>query len=65
VAQVQSVQPELLFSVRYELNLVAGFPTRRPGFEPESIHVGFLVEKVALAQAFSEYFDFWCQFSFH
>jgi hypothetical protein len=27
--------------------------------------VGFVVDKVALGQVFSEYFDFSCQFSFH
>jgi hypothetical protein len=27
--------------------------------------VGFVVDKVALGQVFSEYFDFPCQFSFH
>jgi hypothetical protein len=27
--------------------------------------VGFVVEKVALEQVFSEYFGFSCQFSFH
>jgi hypothetical protein len=30
--------------------LVAGFPPRRPGFEPWSGHMGFVVDKVALAQ---------------
>jgi hypothetical protein len=35
------------------LRLVAGFPPRRPGFEPRSGHVGFVVEKVALGQIFS------------
>jgi hypothetical protein len=45
--------------------LVAGFPPRRPGFEPRSGHVGFVVDKVALGQVFSEYFGFVCQFSFH
>jgi hypothetical protein len=35
------------------------------GFEPESGHVGFVVDKVALGQVFSEYFGFTCQFSFH
>jgi hypothetical protein len=45
--------------------LVAGFPPRRPGFEPRSGHVGFVVDKVALGQVFSEYFDFPCQCSFH
>jgi hypothetical protein len=34
--------------------LVAGFPSRRPGFEPRSGHVGFVVDKVALGQVFSE-----------
>jgi hypothetical protein len=45
--------------------LVAGFPKRRPGFEPRSRHVGFVVNKVALGQVFSEYFGFLGQFSFH
>jgi hypothetical protein len=45
--------------------LVAGFPPRRPGFEPGSGQVGFVVDKVALEQASSEYFGFPCQFSFH
>jgi hypothetical protein len=45
--------------------LVAGFPPRRPGFQPRSGHVGFLVDKVELRQVFSDYFGFPCQFSFH
>jgi hypothetical protein len=45
--------------------LVAGFPPRRPGFDPRSDHVGFVVDKVALGQVFSEYFGFPCQSSFH
>jgi hypothetical protein len=28
--------------------LVTDFPPRRPGFEPRSGHVGFVVDKVAL-----------------
>jgi hypothetical protein len=36
-----------------------------PGFEPKSGHVGFVVDKVALGQVFSEYFSFPCQSSFH
>jgi hypothetical protein len=28
-------------------------------------HVGFVVDKVALGQVFSEYIGFPCQFSFH
>jgi hypothetical protein len=34
-------------------------------FDPGSGQVGFVVDKVALEQAFSEYFGFPCQFSFH
>jgi hypothetical protein len=45
--------------------LVAGFSPRRPVFDPRSGHVGFVVDKVALGQVFSEFFDFPCQFSFH
>jgi hypothetical protein len=45
--------------------LAVGFPQRRPGFEPRSGHVGFVVEEAALDQVFSEYFGFPCQFSFH
>jgi hypothetical protein len=32
--------------------LVAGLSPRRPGFDPESVHVGFVVDKVALGQVF-------------
>ena len=32
--------------------LVAGLPPRRPGFNPGSAHVGFLVDKVALGEVF-------------
>jgi hypothetical protein len=46
-------------------HIVTSFPQRRPGFEPRSDHVGFVVEKVVLGQVFSEYFSFPCQFSFH
>jgi hypothetical protein len=41
------------------------FPPRRPGFEPGSDHVGFVVDKVALGQVFTKYFGFPCQFEFH
>jgi hypothetical protein len=43
----------------------AGFPWWRPGFEPRSGHVGFVVDKTPLEQVFSKYFDFPCQFSFN
>jgi hypothetical protein len=43
--------------------LDAGFPPRRPGFAYGQ-HVGFVVDKAALEQVFSEYFGFPC-LSFH
>jgi hypothetical protein len=43
--------------------LDAGFLPRRPGFAYGQ-HVGFVVDKTALGQVFSEYFGFPCQ-SFH
>jgi hypothetical protein len=43
---------------------VAGFPQRWPRFEPGSGHVVFVVDKGALGQIFSEFFDFPCH-SFH
>jgi hypothetical protein len=41
--------------------LVGGFPLQRLLFEPESDHVGFVADKAALEQVFSEYFGFPCQ----
>jgi hypothetical protein len=32
--------------------LIAGLQTRRPGFYPGLVHVGFVVDKVALGQVF-------------
>jgi hypothetical protein len=63
---------ELIFSyglflcsrARSEDRLVAGFPPRRPWFDPGSSQVGF-VDKVVLGRVFSEYFGFPCQSSFH
>jgi hypothetical protein len=55
----------ILWAVPYLRRLVAGFPPRRPWFEPRSGHVGFVVDKVVLGQVFSQYFGFSCQFSFH
>jgi hypothetical protein len=45
--------------------LVACFLLRLQRFDPRSIHVEFVVGKLALAQVSSEYFCFPCQFSFH
>jgi hypothetical protein len=50
-------------AVPYLKRLDAGFPPRRSGFASGQ-HVGFVVDKVALGQVFSEYFGFPCQ-SFH
>jgi hypothetical protein len=41
--------------------LIAGFPTRRPTFEPASSHVGSVADRVELEQVSSEYFGFLCQ----
>jgi hypothetical protein len=49
----------------YLKRLVAGFPPRRPGFDPGSGQVEFVVDKMALGQVFPEYFGFPCQSSFH
>jgi hypothetical protein len=38
--------------VRAKHRLVAGLPPRWPGFDPGSVHVGFVVDKVALGQVF-------------
>jgi hypothetical protein len=41
-----------LMAVLWLRALVAGLLRQRPGFAPGSIHVGFLVDKVALGQIF-------------
>jgi hypothetical protein len=40
------------WAVPWLRSLVAGLSPRRPGFAPGSIHVGFVVDKVALGQVF-------------
>jgi hypothetical protein len=37
-------------------SIVAGFPPRRPGLEPRSVHMICVEDTVALGQVFSEYF---------
>ena len=39
-----------LMAVPWLRLLVAGLPPRRPGFDPGPVHVGFVVDKVALGQ---------------
>jgi hypothetical protein len=48
------------WAVPHLRRLVAGFPPRRPGFEPGSGHGGFVVDKVTLGQGSSETFGFPC-----
>jgi hypothetical protein len=45
----------MFFGLNVSLELVAGFPLRRPGFDPTSSHVEFVVNEVVLGHAFSEY----------
>jgi Na+-translocating ferredoxin:NAD+ oxidoreductase RnfC subunit len=42
----------------YFRRLDPGLPPLRPGFQPESVHVGFVVDEVPLGQVFSEYSGF-------
>jgi hypothetical protein len=46
-------------------SLVAGLSPRRTGFAPGSIHVGFVVDKVALGQVFLRVLRFPLSISFH
>jgi hypothetical protein len=62
--QISAVQV-LQFAMPQIRQLVVGFPPLRPGFEHGSGHVGFVVDRVALRQVFSDYFGFPCQFVFH
>jgi hypothetical protein len=38
--------------MQYLRRFVAGFPPRSPGFASRKVHVGFVVDKVALVQVF-------------
>jgi hypothetical protein len=49
----------------YSLAPGADFPLLPPGFNPESGYMGFLVDKMPLGPAFSQYFCFPHEFSFH
>jgi hypothetical protein len=40
------------WAVPWFRRLVAGLPQRRLGFDPRSVHVGFVVDKVTLGQVF-------------
>jgi hypothetical protein len=43
----------ITLTVPWLRRLVAGLSQRRPGFDPASVNVGFVVDKVALGQVFS------------
>jgi hypothetical protein len=45
--------------------LAASLRERRPGFDRGSVHVGFVVDKVALGQVFPEYFGLPLSVSLH
>jgi hypothetical protein len=45
--------------------LVVRLVRRRHEFDPGSLHVGFVVDKVTLGQAFTEYFGLPQSISFH
>jgi hypothetical protein len=53
------------FCFAFKFPFSTNFPPRRPGFAPGSGQVGFVVDKVALGQVFSENLGFPCQSSFH
>jgi hypothetical protein len=63
-----SLQPIFTYDLLGTRKVTSGpwhsFPSRRPGFDPTSDHVRFVVDKVALGQVFSEYFGFSWQSSF-
>jgi hypothetical protein len=44
---------------------VAGLSLRRPWFDPGSVHVGFVVDRVALRQVFLRVVGFFLSISFH
>jgi hypothetical protein len=55
----------MMLAYGHTTSQVSGFSTWQPGLEPRSDHMGFVVNKVAIRQVFSEYFGFPCQFAFH
>jgi hypothetical protein len=45
-------------AVTWLRRLVGGLSPRKPGFDPGSVHVGFVVDKMALGQAFLRVLQF-------
>jgi hypothetical protein len=66
---VQLIRSKILLhrtiALPYLKRSLAGFPPRRPGFDPKSGDMGFLVDKVALGQVFFDELGFPYQLSFH
>jgi hypothetical protein len=58
------IAPVRVLTLRREA-VTGGFPQRRPGFNPRSGHVSFVVDKVTMGQVFTEYLGFPRQLSFH
>jgi hypothetical protein len=55
-----------LWAVPWLRRLAAGLPLRRPGFDPGSVHVGFVMAQSGTGTGFSpEYFSFPLSISFH
>jgi hypothetical protein len=64
--KAQHIVAKIVEAVPWLRRLVAGLPARRTRFDPGSIHVGLVVDKVALGQVFPpEYFGFPLSVSFH
>jgi hypothetical protein len=60
------MQLDYFWAMRYSSGDLSPVSHRgRPGFDHRSGHVGFVVEKVALGQVFSENFGCPCKFSFY
>jgi len=53
------------YNTRLAIKTTDGFPPWRPTFSPRPVHVGFVVDKVAMGQIFYEYFSFPLSVSFH
>jgi hypothetical protein len=53
---------ELIYVGGHAMAQFVGFSGRGSGFVPGSVDVGFVVDKVALGQVFSEFFGFRCQY---
>jgi hypothetical protein len=64
VRRVKQEMHTIDLEIGHAMWLVAGFPLWPPRFKPRSGHVGFVVDKEALGQLFSDYFCFPYQ-SFH